>query len=110
MYDKGTMSSMVGGFWLIYIVSAVVLGIVVGFIGREKGRSGWGWFWAGVFLSVLGLIAVCAVPRLEKRARVSQLDLGNAPVVQVRQEGRVLETVTGNLLAPFASPTHPVCA
>ena len=68
---------MAEAFWFVYIVSAVILGIVVGFIGREKGRSGWGWFWAGLFLSLIGLIAVCAVPRLEKQ--VSERQLADEP-------------------------------
>jgi hypothetical protein len=76
MYDTGFVTSLAGAFWFVYLASAVVLGIVVGLIGREKGRSGWNWFWAGLFLSLIGLIAVCAVPRLEKRARVSQLGIG----------------------------------
>ena len=67
MSGTGFVTFLGGAFWFVCLASSVVLGIVVGYIGREKGRSGWNWFWVGLFLSLIGLIAVCAVPSLDRR-------------------------------------------
>ena len=38
-------------------------GALVGFIGSEKGRSGFGWFLSGCVFGIFALVAVIAVPR-----------------------------------------------
>lgn len=39
----------------------IACGILCAYIGSEKGRSGWGWFFAGAVFGIFAIIAVCAV-------------------------------------------------
>ena len=41
---------------------AVIMGMLCGYIGTEKGRSGLGWFACGFLFGIFALVAVIAVP------------------------------------------------
>ena len=51
--------------FLVWIVCAVFTGV----IASSKGRSGGGWFFLAMFFSLFALIAICAMPRIEKDRR-----------------------------------------
>ncbi len=56
----------VATFWTLAFVYWLVFGGFCAFIGSQKGRSTLGWFISGVLFGFLALIAVIAVPRLDR--------------------------------------------
>lgn len=61
------------GFWALVLVSGVAFGGTSAFIAANKNRDSLGWFCLGFFFSIFALVAICAVPALEK-AREDTLD------------------------------------
>lgn len=53
--------------WTIVIVFGILWGCLCAGIGSSKHRDGFGWFALGLFFGVFALIAVCAVPSLDKK-------------------------------------------
>ena len=52
--------------WLIFFWfgGGIVFGVLCGYIATEKKRSGGSWFVIGLFLGIIGLIALAAIPAL----------------------------------------------
>lgn len=50
--------------FIIWLLCAITTAV----IASSKGRSGFGWFIIGFLGGFFGLIAVCAMPRLEAQA------------------------------------------
>jgi hypothetical protein len=44
-------------------IQAIVFGIFSGYIGSQKGRSGFTWFFLGLFFSLLAILALIALPK-----------------------------------------------
>jgi len=53
-------------FILILVIQAFIFGAFSGFIAKEKNRDQAGWFFLGLFFSFIALLALIAVPKLEK--------------------------------------------
>ena len=53
-------------FILIIVIQAFIFGAFSGFIAKEKNRDQAGWFFLGFFFSFIALLALIAVPKLEK--------------------------------------------
>jgi hypothetical protein len=51
---------------IIYLLYAFVLGFLCSWVAKQKNRNSSNWFFLGVILGVLALIALAAVPALEK--------------------------------------------
>ena len=49
--------------WLLY---AAILGLLCSWVAKQKNRNSDNWFFLGAILGVLALIALAAVPALEK--------------------------------------------
>ena len=84
-------------FYLIIITQGIIIGGFSGFIAKEKNRDQAGWFFLGFLFSLLAVIAIAAVPKLEKSTS------------ELTQEGGVIEdapredhTSSGNPLVTFA--------
>ncbi len=56
-----------GGFFFIYLVIYGTLGTVAAVIAAHKGRSKVGWFFAGFFLHIIGVIIVAVLPNLKEQ-------------------------------------------
>jgi hypothetical protein len=50
------------GFWIVYVICAVVCGGLSSAIAEIKGQSSGGWFAAGLFFGIFGLIAAAGLP------------------------------------------------
>lgn len=57
-------------FWIVVLIQAFVFGAFSSFIAKEKNRDAAGWFWLGFLFSFIALLALIAVPKLEKQAPV----------------------------------------
>lgn len=57
-------------FWIVVLIQAFVFGAFCSFIAKEKNRDGAGWFCLGFLFSLIALLALIAVPKLEKQAQV----------------------------------------
>jgi len=51
---------------LIIVIQGFVFGAFSGFIAKEKNRDKAGWFFLGFFFSFIALLALIAVPKLDK--------------------------------------------
>lgn len=65
-------------FWIILLVQAFVFGSFCAFIAKEKDRDSAGWFWLGFLFSLIAVLALIAVPKLEKR-----VEQGRPPIPYV---------------------------
>lgn len=57
----------------ILIISSIVAGGFSAYVAEQKNRSGLNWFILGAAFSVLALIALIAIPKLEKESNRSQI-------------------------------------
>jgi len=52
-------------FWLmVWLISGLIFGGLCGYIATEKRRSGPSWFFAGLLLGIVAVIALAAIPTL----------------------------------------------
>ena len=71
------MEALIG---LYVFVMWIVLSICCGVVAEEKGRSGFGWFAAAIFVSPLfAILMLIALPEREKRAPVPRFDEPKPP-------------------------------
>ncbi len=64
--------------WVVAFVAEVLLGLLAQVIAERKGHPK-GWFWAGFFLSVFGVIWAAGLPDEKLRKQIKQLS-GSKPV------------------------------
>jgi len=57
----------VGGIIFIYLLIYGTLGTVAAVIAAHKGRSKVGWFFAGFFLQIIGIVIVAVLPNLKEQ-------------------------------------------
>ena len=57
------MAGYLFGWWILI---GVFWAVLVGYIGDQKGRSMPLWMISGFFFGLFALIAVCAVPKIDK--------------------------------------------
>ena len=53
----------------VIIIQAFIFGAFCAFIAKEKNRDQAGWFFSGFFFSFIALLALIAVPKLDKPAQ-----------------------------------------
>jgi len=56
--------------WLL-LIQGIIFGSFCAYIAGEKGRDGTAWFFAGLFFSLIALIAAAAVPVQRKKTQDS---------------------------------------
>ena len=49
--------------WFVFLVQGLLFGFFTSFIAKEKGRDPAGWFFMGLFFSLLAILALVAIPR-----------------------------------------------
>jgi len=59
-------------FWLVLLVQAIIFGGFSSFIAREKKRNATNWFILGFLFSLLAVLALIAIPPLDKITRLSE--------------------------------------
>lgn len=69
----------------MYVVVAIVFGVVSGIVGRSKGRSSLGWFIAGLLIGPFALV-VAVLPAKPREGRLAQCP---ACLEVIQQEARV---------------------
>ena len=69
----------------MYVVVAIVFGVVSGIVARSKGRSSLGWFVAGLLIGPFALV-VAVLPAKPKEGRLIQCP---ACLEVIRDEARV---------------------
>lgn len=52
-----------GTFWIIVILSNLVLAVICALVATNKNRSGLGYFFCGLFFGVIALIVVAIIPK-----------------------------------------------
>jgi MFS family permease len=63
----------------LFLIPQIVAGIFTAFIARSKGRSFGGWFWLGLFFSLLALLAVAIMPAVKPDEKNLPSDLRKCP-------------------------------
>jgi hypothetical protein len=66
-------------FLILLIIQAFIFGAFSAFIAGEKNRDSAGWFWAGFFFSFVALLALIAVPKLDKAIQKDNPQILNVP-------------------------------
>jgi hypothetical protein len=88
--DAAAVSTKLESAWevLMAIVILVICGVIAAVIAHTKGRNPVGWFFAGFFIHVIGIIIVAVLPNLkEERARQARMEGENRRLrEQLRQE------------------------
>lgn len=59
--------------FFLLIVQGLVFGFFCSYIAKEKNRDGQSWFWLGFFFSILAVLALIAVPKIESDASITNL-------------------------------------
>jgi len=52
---------------IVIVLQAIIFGAFCSFIAKEKNRDSAGWFITGFFFSLIALLALIAVPQLDKK-------------------------------------------
>jgi len=55
--------------FILILADGIIFGAFCAFIAKEKNRDTGAWFFLGLLFSLIGLIAIAAVPKLEKIAQ-----------------------------------------
>jgi len=64
---------------IVIIVQAFIFGAFSNFIAKEKNRDQAGWFFLGFFFSFIAMLALIAVPKLEKPINTPQIKISSIP-------------------------------
>jgi MFS family permease len=68
MSESAFFPGSVTGLWVavavVYVLAAVVVGALCGYVADVKGRSGWSWFFLGVLCGIFALIAIAGTRAL----------------------------------------------
>lgn len=68
MSENTFFPGAVTGLWvliaMLYLASAVAVGGLCSYVADAKGRSGWSWFFLGIFCGIFALIAIAGTPVL----------------------------------------------
>ena len=89
--------------WVVAFVVEVLLGLLAQFIAERKGHTK-RWFWAGFFLSLIGVIWAAGLPDEKLRKKVRQLTDGNVTAaVQQPQYSPAATTDDGELIAVLSA-------
>jgi hypothetical protein len=65
----------VESLWLIFFLQAIVFGGFSSFIANEKNRDPLSWFFLGFVFSLIAVLALIAVPKLEDNSKVGSKDI-----------------------------------
>ena len=60
--------------WTLLIIQGIIVGSFSGFVAREKGRDPLAWFFNGFLFSIVGLIAICGVPSVNRSSERSKIN------------------------------------
>jgi len=59
-------------YWILIIIQAIVFGGFCSFIAKEKNRDTAGWFFLGLLFSLIALLALIAIPKLEPSSKTGK--------------------------------------
>lgn len=64
--------------WIVILVQGIIFGVFCSFIAREKNRDSGGWFLLGFLFSLLAILALIAIPKIDKTKLAStELDISS---------------------------------
>ena len=63
-----------GFIWTLLVIQGIIVGSFSGFVAREKGRAPVSWFINGFLFSIIGLIAICGVPSVNRNSEKSEIN------------------------------------
>lgn len=63
-FFPGSMTGLWVAVAVVYVLAAVVVGALCGYVANEKRRSGWSWFFLGVLCGIFAPIAIAGTPVL----------------------------------------------
>ncbi|NLT51437.1 MAG: hypothetical protein GXX85_11015 [Ignavibacteria bacterium] len=77
---------------LVILLQAVIFGAFCSFIAKEKNRDSAGWFFSGFFFSIIALLALIAIPTLDKTTsfKKPESDLYCKPIPRISSKQRAL--------------------
>lgn len=92
----------------IHLIAGVICGIIASLIASHKGRSVVGWFFAGFFIGLIGIIIVaCMSNRKEEQARLAHSERERRRLrEQVRQERHKSEVFRQHAMGRLDSHDH----
>ena len=61
--------------WIILILQSIIFGFFSSFIAREKNREPISWFILGFLFSIITILALVAIPKVEQKPTGQTLDL-----------------------------------
>jgi len=76
------LEGFVGFIWTLLIIQGIIIGSFSGFVAREKGRNRLAWFFNGFLFSIVGLIAICGVPSVNRNSERSEINNPNLNLLQ----------------------------
>jgi hypothetical protein len=91
-------------FW----IGCLICGVITSSIANSKGRSGIGWFFAGFFFGLIGLIICCCLSNLneENKQRAQQTEENRRLREKIRQEQMKLESLRMHTASRLDSHDH----
>jgi hypothetical protein len=90
---------MTGVFWIILVLFWLVCAGLSAYIAGEKGRDGGSWFVAGLFLGILAILALIAIPD-EPEEEVAKQKQEKEAGSRKRNQGKGALLIDGKLFVP----------
>ncbi|CAM3639053.1 hypothetical protein [Polaromonas hydrogenivorans] len=70
-----------GGFLLFAVfLQGLIFGFFSSYIAGEKNRDKFGWFMLGLFFSILAVLALIAIPKIENKVKLTAVPSGEFPL------------------------------